>query len=103
MKFYPDEEENPEYWWDVELDDVRHEVYSIEKDEDDPYNQYREWEGKVSRENKVASFRFVHHYMIDGDAELEDINGDFPEDLYDTLFEFLVKELIEDYDSACET
>jgi hypothetical protein len=24
-------------------------------------------------------------------------------DLYDTLFEFLVKELIEDYDSACET
>ena len=44
MKFYPDEEENPEYWWDVELDDVRYEVYSIEKDEDDPYNQYREWE-----------------------------------------------------------
>ena len=103
MQFYPDEEENPEYWWDVELDDVRHEVYSIEKDEDDPYNQYREWEGKISRENKVVSFRFVHHYMIDGDAELEDINGDFPEDLYDTLFEFLVKELIEDYDSACET
>ena len=63
MQFYPDEEENPEYWWDVELDDVRHEVYSIEKDEDDPYNQYREWEGKISRENKVASFRFVHHYM----------------------------------------
>ena len=77
MQFYPDEEENPEYWWDVELDDVRHEVYSIEKDEDDPYNQYREWEGKISRENKVASFRFVHHYMIDGDAELE---GNFPED-----------------------
>jgi len=50
MQFYPDEEENPEYWWDVELDDVRHEVYSIEKDEDDPYNQYREWEGKISRE-----------------------------------------------------
>ena len=42
----------------------------------------------------------LHHYMIDGDAELE---GDFPEDLYDTLFEFLVKELIEDYDSSCET
>ena len=41
--------------------------------------------------------------MIDGDAELEDINGDFPEDLYDTLFEFLVRELIEDYDSSCET
>ena len=54
LKFYPDEEENPEYWWDVELDDVRYEVYSIEKDEDDPYNQYREWEG---RENKVASFQ----------------------------------------------
>jgi hypothetical protein len=36
MKFYPDEEENPEYWWDVELDDVRYEVYSIEKDEGDP-------------------------------------------------------------------
>jgi len=53
MKFYPDEEENPEYWWDVELDDVRYEVYSIEKDEDDPYNQYREWKGKLSRENKV--------------------------------------------------
>ena len=103
MQFYPDEEENPEYWWDVELDDVRYEVYSIEKDEDDPYNHYREWEVKISRENKVASFRFVHHYMIDGEAELEDINGDFPEDLYDTLFEFLVKELIEDYDSSCET
>ena len=100
MKFYPDEEENPEYWWDVELDDVRHEVYSIEKDEDDPYNQYREWKGKLSRENKVSSFQFVHHYMVDGDAELD---GDVPEDLYDTLFEFLVKELIEDYDSACET
>ena len=100
MQFYPDEEENPEYWWDVELDDVRHEVYSIEKDEDDPYNQYREWKGKLSRENKVSSFQFVHHYMVDGDAELD---GDVPEDLYDTLFEFLVKELIEDYDSACET
>ena len=101
MKFYPDEEENPEYWWDVELDDVRHEVYSIEKDEDDPYNQYREWEGKISRENKVASFRFVWFGSeVAGDAELE---GDFPEDLYDTLFEFLVKELIEDYDSSCET
>ena len=100
MQFYPDEEENPEYWWDVELDDVRHEVYSIEKDEDDPYNQYREWESKISRENKVAYFRFVHHYMIDGDAKLE---GDFTEDLYDTLFEFLVRELIEDYDSSCET
>ena len=100
MKFYPDEEENPEYWWDVELDDVRHEVYSIEKDEDDPYNQYREWKGKLSRENKVSSFQFVHHYMVDGDAELD---GDVPEDLYDSLFEFLVKELIEDYDSAYET
>ena len=44
--------------------------------------------------------RFVHHYTNDGDAELE---GDFPEDLHDTLFEFLVKELIEDYDSSCET
>jgi hypothetical protein len=38
--------------------------------------------------------------MVDGDAELD---GDVPEDLYDTLFEFLVKELIEDYDSSCET
>ena len=32
MKFYPDEEEHPEYWWDVELEGVRYEVYSIEKD-----------------------------------------------------------------------
>ena len=103
MKFYPDEEENPEYWWDVELEDVRYEVYDRDIGEDDPYNQYRVWKGKVSRENKVASFKFVHHCMIDGDAELEDINGDFPEDLYDTLFDFLVKELVEDYDSACET
>ena len=100
MQFYPDEEENPEYWWDVELDDVRYEVYDRERDEDDPYNQYRVWEGKISRENKVASFKCVHHYMVDGDAELE---GDFPEDLYHTLFEFLIKELIEDYDSECET
>ena len=79
---------------------MRYEVYSIEKDEDDPYNQYREWKGKLSRENKVSSFQFVHHYMVDGDAELD---GDVPEDLYDSLFEFLVRELIEDYDSACET
>jgi len=100
MRFYPDEEENPEYWWDVELEGVCYEVYDRERDEDDPYNQYRVWKGKVSRENKVASFKCVHHYMVDGDAELE---GDFPEDLYDTLFEFLIKELIEDYDSACET
>ena len=98
LKLYPDEEEEPDVWWDVKLE-FRLEAYDMLQGLEDEYNTYRAFKGTVSREEKAASFRFVHHHMKDGDAELESVEGDFPKDLYENLSDLLSDKLASDYDS----
>ena len=104
LQFYPDEEEEPDVSWDIKLE-FRLEAYDISKGFEDEYNTYRAFKGTLSRmvyigKYETASFRFVHNHMVDGDAELESVEGDFPEDLYESLSDFLSDKLAAEYDSA---
>jgi DNA polymerase/3'-5' exonuclease PolX len=118
LKMYPDEDEKPDEWWDVEVQCAHSEYTAMEvfeeeeeywediekvkaKIKNDVYQQDQVWEGVVSKGDTRGTFKFIHHRDHDGDVELE---GDLPEDCDgETLEEFLTEKLIHDCDSGDES
>jgi hypothetical protein len=118
LKMYPDEDEKPDEWWEVEVHCAYSEYTSMEvfeeeeeywediekvkaKIKNDVYQQDQVWEGVVSKGDTRGTFKFIHHRDHDGDVELE---GDLPEDCdNETLEEFLTEKLIHDCDSGDES
>jgi hypothetical protein len=118
LKMYPDEDEKPDEWWDVEVQCAYSEYTAMEvfeeeeeywediekvkaKIKNDVYQQDQVWEGVVSKGDTRGTFKFIHHRDHDGDVELE---GDLPEDCDgETLEEFLTEKLIHDCDSGDES
>jgi hypothetical protein len=118
LKMYPDEDEKPDEWWDVEVQCAYSEYTAMEvfeeeeeywediekvkaKIKNDVYQQDQVWEGVVSKGDTQGTFKFIHHRDDEGDVELE---GDLPKDCDgETLEEFLTEKLIHDCDSGDES
>ena len=87
FKQYIDEYEN---WKDIN---------EVKKDTENPYKQFKAWEGVVIKGGSPVSFKFIHHSTTDGDVDLE---VDEDEDV-DWLTEFLCDKLIWENDSGDES
>ena len=84
---YIDEYEN---WKDIN---------EVKKDTENPYKQFKAWEGVIIKGGSPVSFKFIHHSTTDGDVDLE---VDEDEDV-DCLAEFLCDKLIWENDSGDES